>query len=528
MPAQIPSNPDIDAGASLVNSLLVAEAFDHPIDSVELIETHISWVILAGDYVYKIKKPVKLAFLDFSDLARRRYYCNEEVRLNRLWAPDIYLGVVPVTIENGQAKFAGSGTPVEYAVKMRRFEQDKLLSYELERGTLTVDDMRELGAHVARRHLAAPIVNASERDRNVKLTKQFMLDNFTALEGQVENVQLAEIRDWTERELARLGSRLQERFDLGFVRVCHGDLHLGNLVRLPTGITAFDCIEFDEDLRQIDVFCDIAFLLIDLVARRHHDLAAHVLNRYLERTGDYEGMSVFSVYFVYRCLVRAKVAAIRSLERTNESDRRKDREDLCWYVDMAKRQISPREPILIVMSGMSGSGKTWISTKLMGFMPAIRVRSDIERKRMMDLEETEKSYSPVGEGIYTAKASREVYQRLFSVARSMLEHEHNVILDAAFLREADRKAAIEVARHAGRFAAIVSVTAPPALMRERITRRTRIADGASEADLKVLDYQLDTADPVRNTEHALVIEVDNVGDIDVSAIAARIKEAAKR
>ncbi len=518
----------LSADTSLIDSLLQADAFDHAATSVELVETHISWVILAGDYVYKIKKPVKLDFLDFSDLDRRKFYCEEELRLNCSWAPEIYLRVVPITVEDGRAKFGGTGIPIEYAVKMRRFDQKNLLSRELERGALAVDDMRELGAHVAERHLAAPLVDASERNRNVNLTKQFMWDNFTALEGTVDDTELGEIRGWTERELARLEPILAQRFDDGFVRDCHGDLHLGNLVRLPTGITAFDCIEFNEDLRRTDVFCDIAFLMIDLVARRHHNLASHFLNRYLERTGDYEGMSVFSLYFVYRCLVRAKVAAIRSRERTNESDRSKDCEQVSWYVDMAKRQIAPRSPILVAMSGLSGSGKTWFSSKLMGAMPAVRVRSDIERKRMAGLRDTGKSFSGVGEGIYTAAASRDVYGRLFSVARLLLDNEHNVILDAAFLRKADRAAAIDIARSGGRFVVIVAVTAPTEVMRERIRRRARLSDDASEAGLDVFEHQLKSAEPVSDKEDAPIIEVDNEGETDVNSIAAWIKATAKR
>jgi aminoglycoside phosphotransferase family enzyme/adenylate kinase family enzyme len=522
------SEPVSPLDTSLVEVLMQPAAFEHPVDSIELIQTHISWVILAGDYVYKIKKPVKLAFLDFSDLERRKFYCDEELRLNRLWAPEIYLDVVPIAMENGQAKFAGEGTPVEYAVRMRRFDQSGLLDRELERGMLAVEDMRELGAHVAERHLAAKVVDASRRERVIDLTKQFIWDNFTALEGVVEDAELERVRAWTKQELGNLETKLAERFDNGFVRDCHGDLHLRNLVRLSSGISAFDCIEFDEDLRHIDVFCDIAFLMIDLVARRRHDLAAHFLNRYLERTGDYDGMSVFSLFFVYRCLVRAKVAAIRCAEQTGAAAKAVATEELDGYFDMAKRQIAPRSPILITMSGLSGSGKTWISTKLMGAMPAIRVRSDIERKRMFGLEETESSASAIGEGIYTPATSRKVYDRLNSIARLMLSAEHNVILDAAFLRQEERAAAIDRARKLGIFPVILVVSAPEELMRERILGRARAADDASESGIEVLEHQLESAEPVTNAEQALVIEVENKDEVDVAAIAAKIKDAAKR
>lgn len=513
---------------SLIKSLVNPGAFAYAATNIKLIETHISWVILAGDYVYKIKKPVKLDFLDFGDLGKRKFYCEEEIRLNKPWAPEIYLDVVPITVENGQAKFGGEGEAIEYAVRMHRFDQDRLLNRELERGSLTTEDMDELGAHVAERHLAAELVDTSRRARVIGLTKQFMWDNFTALEGVIPGTDMRDIRDWTELELRELDTTIAQRFDAGFFRNCHGDLHLRNLVRLPSGITAFDCIEFDEDLRHIDVFCDIAFLLIDLVARRHHDLAAHFLNRYLERTGDYEGMAVFSLYFVYRCLVRAKVAAIRFAERTDKSAAADDRREVLDYCDMARRQIAPRFPILVIMSGLSGSGKTWVSTRLMGAMPAVRIRSDIERKRMFGLDEAEKSLSGVGQGIYTKKASRRVYERLFGAARTMLVAGHNVILDAAFLSRADRAAASDIARKCECTAVILAVSAPLEIMRQRVRARERSAADASEAGLQVLEHQLTIVDPVTDGEAAQIVRLENVANVDVAAVASGIKARAKK
>jgi predicted kinase len=180
------------------------------------------------------------------------------------------------------------------------------------------------------------------------------------------------------------------------------------------------------------------------------------------------------------------------------------------------------------MSGLSGSGKTWISTKLMGAMPAIRVRSDIERKRMFGLEETEGSSSGIGEGIYTPETSRKVYGKLNAIARSVLAAEHNVILDAAFLGKAERAEAIDIARCSGRFPVILAISAPPDLMRERIQSRARAADDASEAGLEVLEHQIQSAEPVTDAERALVVEVENVGEVDVTAVATEIKAAAKR
>jgi aminoglycoside phosphotransferase family enzyme/predicted kinase len=498
-------------------------AFPHPVSSVELIETHISWVILTDDTVYKIKKPLVLDFLDFGDLSRRKFYCEEEIRLNKPWAPDVYLDVVPICRENGQPRFGGSGTPIEYAVRMRRFDQELRLDAQLASGTLSAKDMQELGRNIAARHSAAEVIDKSQRSKVISLTKEFIWDNFAALDGFVEESALNRLRKWTEKELQLLDKHLWQRFDDGYVRDCHGDLHLANLVRLPDGITTFDCIEFSTDLRHIDVACDIAFLVMDLVARRRHDLAAHFLNRYLECTGDYDSLRVFSLYFVYRCLVRAKVAAILSQEREHESERAADRVEVDSYCDMAERQIAQGVPTLVVMSGLSGSGKTWVSGQLMASMPAIRIRSDLERKRLFGLSETGRSESDIDSGLYNKDVSDRVYQRLCRLARPILDAGHQVILDAAFLRKADRAMAIAMANECQVPCILLEVTAPPDVLRNRIKRRADLATDASEADLKVLEHQLASAEAMTGDEKSLVVSCENTEKIDIDGLVAQMK-----
>ncbi len=513
--------------SNLVDSLMSPAAFRHPVSSVDLIETHISWVVLTDDYVYKIKKPIVLDFLDFGDLERRKFYCEEEIRLNKPWAPDIYLDVVPISLDNGQPRFDGDGSPIEYAVRMRRFDQEMRLDAQLESGNLSVADMKELGRNIAARHIAAEIIDESQRDKVIETTKSLIWDNFTALDGFINDSDLTLLREWTERELQTLEALLWQRFDDGHVRDCHGDLHLANLVRLPGGITTFDCIEFSTDLRHIDVACDIAFLIMDLVARRRHDLAAHFLNRYLECNGDYGSMRVLSLYFVYRCLVRAKIAAIRSQERELESEREPDRTEIDHYRGMALRQIAHRIPVLIVMSGLSGSGKTWVSGELMAAMPATRIRSDLERKRMFGLDETEHSGSAIESGLYSKDASHRIYAYLCETARSILNAGHSVILDAAHLHESDRAMAVAMAKDCGVPCVLLSVTAPTEVLRQRVQARTRIAIDASEADLEVLEHQLKTAEPMTDEEKAMSISCDNTGEIDIDGLVKHIRTLAR-
>ena len=355
-------------------SLLNPGAFPHAVDHIELIETHISWVILTGPYAYKIKKPVKLEFLDFRDLQRRRFYCEEEIRLNQDWTPEIYLGVVTINKDQNRLRIGGTGPIVEYAVRMRQFEQSARLDLQLAAGTLTAADMHELAAIIAKHHQQAMVCGPESKRTILTLTRKFMLDNFDHLDGVIQENKLWPLRKWTTAALNKLEMKLRHRYDGGFMRDCHGDLHLANLVRLPTGIAAFDRIEFDAKIREIDVINDIAFLVMDLFAKGRPDLGFLVLNRYLELTGDYDSMSLFKLYFIYRCLVRAKIMAIHCLESHDSADAEKHKVELHRYLDLAATQSVKRTPVLIVMHGFSGSGKTWLSGQLMGELPAVRVR----------------------------------------------------------------------------------------------------------------------------------------------------------
>ncbi|HSN52462.1 MAG TPA: AAA family ATPase [Woeseiaceae bacterium] len=508
----------VDAG--LVEALLRPAAFPHPAGDIELLETHISWVVLAGGYAYKIKKPVVLDFLDFGTLEKRRHYCDEELRLNRPWAPELYLDVVAITGPADAPVIGGDGEVLEYAVTMRRFDQDLRLDRQLADGLLTVADMKELGQTIAARHAEAARPEPADRDRLVGQAVHYFRENFDHLGGIIDDDELRFLQDWTERELGKHEATLRQRFDDGFVRDCHGDLHLGNLVRLPSGITTFDCIEFNPDLRNTDVFADVGFLAMDLTAKGHPELAAHFLNRYLEKSGDYEGAVLLDLYFVYRCLVRAKVAAIRSREREDEDERAADIGEARDYAAMARRQASKGAPVLVIMHGLSGSGKTWLAERLMAALPAIRVRSDIERKRLFGLDEAADSDSGIGAGIYTPDASVETYERLFTLADSLLGAGHPVVLDAAFLKKKQRVSARSVASSLGVNSVLVCAEAPVDVLRSRIEARAKHKDEASEADLAVLEHQLEAAARVGLDEAA--IHVDTSADTDVDDLVAAI------
>ena len=501
--------------ATLVTSLLRADAFPHPVTGLELYDTHISWVILTGSFAYKIKKALKLEFLDFSTLELRKHYCEEELRLNRRWAPELYLDIVPVTGSRTRPTLCGNGAPIEYAVKMLQFKQECQLDKQLELDRLTAEDMRDLAETIDGYHAKAEIDPLVDEDRAINDVSTPMFENFPPLRRVANPGQLDNVRAWTENTLDELRGSLLQRREAGFVRECHGDLHLTNLVRLPSGIVPYDCVEFAPELRVMDVLSDLSFLVMDLVARGRPELGFVLLNRYLERNGDYSGMTVFGLYFVYHCMIRAKVAAIRNTERSLK--------ELESRLAVAIEWIERPPPILVLMHGFSGSGKTWLSSQLLPELPAIRIRSDIERKRLHGLGEIERSESGVEEGIYTKSATADVYDHMIKAADSLLSGGFNVILDASFLRRSLRSAAEELAGNRGASFVILETTTAEDELERRLRRREESGSDSSEAGQEVLDYQLGHAEPLDEAERRRRIRIATDQEFDLAEIMRQVR-----
>ena len=515
------------AGGDLVAAMLEPAAYAHPVDEVTLLETHISWVFLAGDFAYKVKKPIQLSFLDFSTLEKRRHWCAEELRLNGRWAPELYLDVVPITADAGRIRVAGEGEPREYAVKMLRFPQTALLNEQLAAGELSESDVLEIAAMVAARHADAP-VNREHRFGGVEAVMKPIRENFDYVRSALEDDTLKTLEQWTEREIVRLDEVLEERRKAGFVRDCHGDLHLRNLVRLESGIVAFDCIEFSEELRMLDVISDLSFLTMDLAVNGRTDLANRLLNRYLECTGDYAGMATYRLYYVYHCMIRAKVYAIRADECDGERVRAEALMEMQHYIGPACAEVADRQPAIVVMHGLSGTGKTRVSGALAASLNAIRIRSDVERKRMHGIAERGSSDSTPGGGLYAAGKSQRTYARLRELARSILDSGYTVLLDAAFLSAAERDAVRQLAQaHDSRFLC-VSVEAPRETLEQRLRDRRAAGADASEADIAVLEHQYRTQDSLSEAERAHAIVWDSTGPAPIDTLAVEVASRLER
>ena len=458
----------------------------------ELVETHISWVLLTGNNAYKIKKPVLLPFVDYGTLQARRHFCEEELRLNRRLAPSLYLGVTRITGTHRAPALDGPGPVLEYAVRMRRFAQGALFGEQLEAGTLAGRDIDRLALLLADFHgrlASADLANgfaSAERRRTVAVAA---LEGARPLASQAEQAQL---QAWLETEAAVLAPLWTLRQKDGHVRECHGDLHLDNLVSLDGGVAAFDCIEFDPALRWIDVLDDIAFPVMDFSARGRRDFAFRLLNQWLDRTGDHAALPALRFSLVYRALVRAQVEHLRGAGHEAAARR---------YLETALSWARPGQPRLFITHGLPGAGKTFESQRVLEREGAIRLRSDVERKRLFGLGMLEDSRAR-GLDLYSQDATARTYAQLFATARVALQAGYPVILDAAFLRCAERMQALALARELGVPFSIVDCDAPPHVLRERLLARQ---GDASEADIAVLDRLRSAAEPLAGEELGFVV-----------------------
>jgi aminoglycoside phosphotransferase family enzyme/predicted kinase len=472
-----------------------------------IVETHISYVLLSGRFAYKVKKAVDLGFLNFTTLEIRRFYCQEELALNRRLAPSIYLDVVPITGTADAPMLEGKDAPIEYAVKMRQFDQDGLLSRVLARDELTTERVDEIATEVASFHGRTARAGADVSYGRPELVVEPARQNFDQMLEVVRDMGdrtvLERLHAWTDAEAARCRPAFASRNRDGYVRECHGDLHLGNIALVDGKVTLFDCIEFNPSMRWIDVMSDVAFLVMDLRDRKRPDLAARFLNAYLELTGDYPGLVVLRFYVAYRALVRAKIAILRLAQPTGENDRHQLTEEYRGYLALATAATEPPHPALLITHGVTGSGKSTRAQAVVDSMGAIRIRSDVERKRLQDLHPLARTDSTPGEGLYTSERDRQTYDRLADLARTVVAAGYTAIVDAAFLQRWQRDLLKDVAADLDVPFAIVDCSAPEAVLRDRVLRRHERRRDASEATIDVLDHQLAHEDPLSSEELAL-------------------------
>ena len=516
-----------DCLRSLIENLQTTGAFSHPLTSYQLIETHISYVLLTGEFAYKFKKPVNLGFLDFGTLEKRRFYCHEELRLNRRLAPQIYLDVVAIYGSARHPAFEGMGSPIEYAVKMRQFRDEDRLDRVAERGELTRDHIDQLARDVAAFHRRLPSAKPDTLYGTPARIGDRMLQNFQQIDAnlmpEINTPLTRTLKEWTRQAIREYQDDFEIRRQQGCIRECHGDMHLANMVLLHDEVTLFDCLEFAEDLRWIDTLNEIAFLIMDLDYRGLPELARRFLDRYLEATSDYLGLTLLAPYLVYRAMVRAKVAAI-SLYQHRDEPRQLETfaSSFTMHLGLAREYtMRPRQAPIVITHGLSGSGKSHIVEQLVESMGGIRVRSDIERKRLLGAHIPAVS-GKVDKGAYAPEITRRTYERLLALAYAIADAGYPALVDATFLHAAQRMSFIRLARTAQLPLVILDVQALDTTLRTRISERTRRRNDPSEATLEVLDHQIRTQEPLTHDELSLAIRIDSDSPVDIQRLASRI------
>ncbi len=499
--------------ARLIASLRAPAVFGDDCACVTVLETHISYVLLTGTHAYKIKKNVDLGFLDFTTLAKRRYYCEQELRLNRRLAPALYLDVVAITGTIDAPIVGGDGQALEYAVKMREFSQEALASRLLSRDGLGAADIDMLAAQVAAFHASIEVAAPDSAFGRPDDILGIALQNFAQIRPlsavAADHAELDALALWTKREHDSRHTELCGRQRDGFIRECHGDLHLGNIARIEGKLTIFDCIEFNDAMRWIDVMSEIAFTVMDLQDRGRVDLGQRFLNAYLEITGDYAGLSVLRFYLAYRAMVRAKVARLRAVQLGSGDASQAVLAEYHGYVDLARSYAQPPRPAIVLTHGLAGSGKTILSQALLEVLGAIRIRTDVERKRLHGLAPRDRSTAGIARGLYAPDATVATYRHVCKLARLVAASGHVTLVDATFLKRWQRDLFRKLAADLQVPFVIVSFSASESTLRERITRRAIEGNDASDADLAVLDHQLLVQEPLALDERADVITYDS-------------------
>jgi uncharacterized protein len=457
----------------------------------QILQTHLSWVILTGKVAYKIKKPLNLGFNDFTTLEKRKFYCEREVLYNAALAKNIYIGVIPITGTLEEPVLEGAGTPIEYAVKMHEFPQASLFSSLIKQNKITGDHIKDLSLQVANFHQHAPALDklSTKGDPDFSL----MQANFTSVKslkiGQHLLEDIATIEKWAKEIFQKLFPVLKERKNAGFIRACHGDLHLNNIVMQEEKGIIFDCIEFNEDLRWIDVINEIAFLAMDLDFHQRSDLATLFINYYFEQTGDYLGARCLNFFQCYRAMVRAKITAIEF----EQSPTQLLVDLFTKYVTLAKHYTDPKEPKLYVTVGVSGSGKTIYTENLLKQIPAIRLRTDVIRKQISSHLANQ----------YTAESIKTNYLYLKDIAKALLEFKLNVIIDATCLKHWQRQIFVDLAYRLHVHLQLLLFEAPCDILEHRITERLKRHEDASDATKEVLALQLASLEPLTESEREI-------------------------
>ncbi|MBI3860572.1 MAG: AAA family ATPase [Planctomycetia bacterium] len=506
--------------SSLIAGLSEPSAYPFATTEIEVCQTHISAVFLAGDFAYKVKKPVKLSFLDFSTLERRRHFCDEEVRLNRRLAPDVYLGVVPVTCSEGRAAFEGAGETIDWAVKMRRLPEAATLEQRVLRNEIGPNDVARLAVRLAQFHKAAARSEHIASFGRCEVVARNILENFAVAEPMTGRTISSAVRSrltaLTEAALRDLQPLIDARSAGGVTCDTHGDLHLDHVYLFPqetppADLVIVDCIEFNERFRYTDPVADMAFLAMDLEFHGRRDLSAAFTHAYLAASADDEGRRLLPLYLSYRAAVRGKVDGLQLAEPEIPQaarDKALVRARGHWLLALNALEEPGKRACLVLVGGLPGTGKSTLAANLASSAGFQVLRSDVVRKELAGLAPDAPARDEFGKGLYTRESTDRTYVECLRRAESLLFDGQRVIVDATFLEEPRRRPFFEMALRSGMPALFLVCEADETTVRSRLA--TRRGD-ASDADWSVYVHAVQRWNPPRDAELRLTRPIPAAG-----------------
>ncbi|MFA7061020.1 MAG: AAA family ATPase [Pedobacter sp.] len=481
---------------NILESLLKPEAYPEPTHSVELLQTHVSWIFLTDKHAFKLKKPVNFGFLNFSTIDLRRFYCNEEVRLNRRLCPDIYEGVVELRETSGGAAFHGNGSVIDYAVKMKRLPADRMLDNLVNNNRISGAEIQEVARIIANFHLNAPtspaIAEFGQLDRIMFNWEENFEQMIPFEETTLSEVERNRIKAWVSSFAAENADLFKRRVDEGFIRECDGDIHLENICMMDDKVYIFDCIEFNERFRYCDTVADVAFLLMDLDFHGRRDLADEVVITYFETSGDTSMIALIDYYKLYRAFVRGKVESLHMIDSCidiQEQERVRTKAIRYFRLALGYIERSRLRPTLFITCGLMGSGKSTLAIRLSFELGITSFDSDIVRKKMADISTDTPVFHAYGEGLYTSQVNDSTYAELFRLAETELAAGRSVIIDASFKRKEERSRFAALAKsHTASFA-ILYVTCNELENRLRLAERAASGQSVSDGRAELLERQ---------------------------------------
>jgi aminoglycoside phosphotransferase family enzyme/adenylate kinase family enzyme len=510
----------------IVQALLDPKAYPETPQQVELVQTQMSFVFLTDEYVYKVKKPVNLGYLDYTTLDKRRFFCQREVELNRRLCPDVYLGVVTITRDKGDILVSGKGEIMEYAVKMCRLPRAGMMDVLLAQNQVSPEMVARIAQKLAEFHHKAETNADISAFGSLDTITQNTDENFTQTEKYIGNTISREtyprIKNYTDNFVSKNTPLFRKRTQDGRIRDCHGDLHAAHIC-FTDGICIYDCIEFNDRFRYCDVASEVAFLAMDLDHYGQADLSRSFVNAYIDRSQDKELMELLKFYKCYRAYVRGKVESFKLDDPyITEAEKRQTQGIATGYFDLAAAYTQSK-PVLFITTGLVGTGKTTIAQALASRLGLVVISSDITRKRLAGIPLAEHRFEEFNTGLYSAEFSRLTYDKMFTEAEHILSERDSVIIDASFVKAEERRKAKQLAAKTNAEFMIIECTLDEKSITQRLAQRLK-QDSVSDGRWEIFESQKERFEPVVEVPPANHVIMDTSGSVDklINEVRARI------